>query len=41
MHGGIAEAYYGIPEDIRKKAMKFLDKDLRDAVERFERKMEK
>jgi len=35
--GGIAEAYYGIPEDIRTKTMKFfLDAKQRETVERFE-----
>ena len=27
--GGVAEAYYGIPRDIREKATKYLDKDMR------------
>jgi len=35
--GGVAEAYYGIPEDIRKKTMNFfLDEKQREIVERFE-----
>ena len=33
--GGIAEAYYGIPDDLRKKAMTFLDDEMREIVERF------
>lgn len=27
--GGIAEAYYGVPADLRERALRFLDKDLR------------
>lgn len=35
--GGIAEAYYGIPQEIREKTMKFfLDGKQREVVERFE-----
>lgn len=34
--GGIAEAYYGIPGDIREKAMSFLDPELTDIVTEFE-----
>ncbi len=34
--GGIAEAYYGIPEEIRKEAVKFLDKRLLKIVIDFE-----
>lgn len=33
--GGIAEAYYGIPEDIKEKALSYLDTDLLDIVRRF------
>lgn len=36
--GGIAEAYYGIPENIRNKAMKFLDKRLMELLISFENK---
>ena len=34
--GGIAEAYYGIPEDIRQEALTFLDDRLREILEDFE-----
>lgn len=34
--GGIAEAYYGIPEDIRARAVSFLDARLTDILDRFE-----
>lgn len=33
--GGIAEAYYGIPNDIKKKGMKYLDDKLRKIVNDF------
>ena len=33
--GGIAEAYYGIPDPIRKIALTFLDGEMRSAVLRF------
>ena len=33
--GGIAEAYYGVPQGIKKKALKYLDKELLQIVERF------
>lgn len=33
--GGIAEAYYGVPEEIGVKAVSYLDAQLRDIVERF------
>jgi type I restriction enzyme M protein len=36
--GGIAEAYYGIPEDLRRKALIYLDKKLIGIVEEFERR---
>lgn len=37
MTGSIAEAYYGIPEDVKKQAMEILEKDsaLADEVKRF------
>ena len=38
MAGGIAEAYYGIPNDIRQKAMGYLNDKLADIVSRFEEK---
>ena len=34
--GGIAEAYYGIPEHIKMQAIKYLPEDLRDIVVEFE-----
>ena len=33
--GGIAEAYYGVPQGIKEKALKYLDKELLQIVERF------
>ena len=36
--GGIAEAYYGIPDNIRKQAINFLDKDLLKILIEFENK---
>ena len=36
--GGIAQAYYGIPLDIREKAITFLDKSLLDILISFEKK---
>ena len=36
--GGIAGAYYGIPKDIRKKAVMYLDETLLDILYTFERK---
>lgn len=38
MAGGIAEAYYGIPADIREKAMTFLDERLSGILLAFEEK---
>ena len=35
--GGIAEAYYGIPEDIRTKALTYLPEDILNIVQEFER----
>ncbi len=35
--GGMAEAYYGVPEDIRKQAMGFLDDDLSGILLEFEK----
>ncbi|MGI6200245.1 MAG: ADP-ribosylglycohydrolase family protein [Christensenellales bacterium] len=35
--GGIAEAYYGIPDDLRQQALNYLDPGLRQIVEDFER----
>ena len=36
--GGIAEAYYGIPDDIRARALLFLDFEELDILRRFEKK---
>ena len=36
--GGIAEAYYGIPDNIRKQAINFLDGDLLKILIEFENK---
>ena len=34
--GSIAEAAYGIPDEIRDKALSYLDQPLRDAVQRWQ-----
>ena len=34
--GGMAEAYFGIPQSIRGRALSFLDQRMKDVVERFE-----
>lgn len=39
--GSIAEALFGIPEDIREKGMSYLPKELRYVVEKFEHKFGK
>ena len=39
--GGIAEAYYGIPDLIRSEAMAFLDDEMREIVVRFKEKYQK
>ncbi len=36
--GGVAEAYYGIPENLRKQAAAFLDERLRTILVEFEGK---
>ena len=36
--GGIAEAYYGIPDDLKETALSYLDERLLDITERFEEK---
>lgn len=33
--GGISEAYYGIPDDIRNKAMEYIDEDIKSVVKRY------
>ena len=34
--GGIAGAYYGVPNDLRTKALTYLPEDLRDILVEFE-----
>ena len=34
--GSMAEAYYGVPEEIRQQAFEFLDADLRNVIQKFE-----
>lgn len=34
--GGIAEAYYGVPDHLREQALNYLPEDLRDILEEFE-----
>ena len=34
--GGVAEVYYGVPDDLRQKALIYLPDDLREILERFE-----
>lgn len=34
--GGIAQAVYGVPEAMRKAGVRYLDRELRDVLERFE-----
>ena len=36
--GGMAEAYYGVPKDIREKAGQFLDQRLTKILKTFEQK---
>lgn len=36
--GGVAEAYYGIPSDLRKQAITFLDEELLNLLKEFESK---
>ena len=38
--GSMAEAYYGVPEDIREKVMSYLDEEEKKIIEEFERKYE-
>ena len=37
MAGAVAEAYYGMPENLKAKAMRILDPYCREIVEEFER----
>lgn len=39
--GSIAEAYYGIPDNIRKQALSYLDDDLIEIINQFENKYER
>jgi ADP-ribosylglycohydrolase len=34
--GGIAEAYYGVPEDLREKAMEYLTEEMKEVIMKFE-----
>jgi ADP-ribosylglycohydrolase len=34
--GGVAGAFYGVPEEIRREALEFLDDPLREVIRRFE-----
>ena len=34
--GSVAEAFYGIPQEMREKALSFLDRELCDVVQEFE-----
>lgn len=36
--GGIAEAYYGIPQHIQDKALSYLDVDMKNIVTKFRQK---
>ena len=36
----IAEAYYGIPDEIAKAVMKFIPEDMKDIISRFEREIQ-
>jgi ADP-ribosylglycohydrolase len=36
----IAEAYYGIPDEIAKAVMKFIPEDMKDVISRFEREIQ-
>ncbi len=36
MTGGIAEAFYGMPEELKKKALEIMDKDCASAVKKFQ-----
>ena len=38
IYGGIAEAYYGVQEDLRNKALKFLNTELTEILVEFEEK---
>ena len=38
--GGIAEAYYGVPEQLREQAMKYLDETMKETVHVFEAQAE-
>ena len=37
--GGMAEAYYGVPEEIRQQAFEFLDADLSGILLEFEKSL--
>ena len=39
--GGIAGTFYGVPKEIREKAIEFLEEDLKEILYKFENKYEK
>jgi ADP-ribosylglycohydrolase len=39
--GCIAEAYYGIPDEIRQRALSYLPEEMREVIELFEQRKEK
>ena len=41
MAGAIAEGFYGIPEDIKEKALTYLDERLRDGVKKYDEMLQK
>ncbi len=41
MAGAIAEGLYGIPEDIKEKALSFLDDRLKEVIDKFEARLDK
>ena len=34
--GGIAEAYYGVSDELRKQALRYLDEELKEIISAFE-----
>ena len=34
--GGLAEAYYGVPSELRVKALEFLPEEMKEIIEEFE-----
>ena len=39
--GGIAEAFYGMPPELRKETLKRLPEEMREAYERFRQNLER